>query len=185
MSKTIEKFAARLDEFIAQDPEQTKAEPDQEADREPNAPEPVARRESIGPEGVSLTNVADITNASSVTMKKRTLFSAAHNTMLDTTFASPAGVARKKNRFLSATQNGEDTMFLPPTSSTQASSTMMLDLTRKRRSEEVVGGGDDDDSDSEIEFKRPEKILRQDQVCPRPINNLIYGRELKTMSRLS
>lgn len=163
MSKTIEKFAARLDEFIAQDPEQTEAEPEQEPAREQNVPEVVERRESIGPEGISVTNVADITNASSVTVKKRTLFSAAHNTMLDTTFASPAGVVRKKSRFLSATQNGDDTIFMPPTSSTQASSTMM-DLTRKRRSEEVVGAGDDDDSDTEIEFKRPGKIPRQDQV---------------------
>jgi hypothetical protein len=50
VSKTIEKFAARLDDFIAQDPEHTKAE----ADEEPKAAEAAERRESIGPECISL-----------------------------------------------------------------------------------------------------------------------------------
>jgi hypothetical protein len=101
-----------------------------------------------------VNHLAEATNVGNLTTKKRTLFSAAQNTMLESSFISPAGVIRKKGRFNS--QNNETT-FLPPAFSTQASATMM-DLTRKRRSEGSLD--DDDDSDLEIEFKRPPKIIR-------------------------
>lgn len=83
--------------------------------------------------------------------------------MLDTTFASPAGVVRKKGRFTSLLP-AEDVTFMPQMFSSQASSTLrpvstssLMDLTSKRSGNDR---DEDEDSDPEIEFKRPQKIIR-------------------------
>ena len=163
--KSLEKFGSRLDEFIKQDPERNENQQEPEIGDDGNVE--VNRRESIvvGAENVSITNLpADQTSLANLT-RKRTLFSHVQNTMLDTSIASPAGFNRK-NRFFSSTHREVEPDFLPGSFSTQASSTILTDIsqgtssdaTRKRNP--PSSSHETDSSDSEVTFRRPEKISR-------------------------
>jgi hypothetical protein len=60
----------------------------------------------------------------------------------------------------------DNTSFLPPTSSTQVASATLL-FGAAKKTDDDLGSNVDDESDSEIEFKRPEKAVRKIQVFNR------------------
>ena len=120
------------------------------------------RRDSIGSiaasDRLSIGNLASISDQTTLGAgnKKRTLFSQTQNTLLDISMHGTPGVAKKNNRFLRAS---EQFVFSPPTASTQQPN----DATAN-----VVGPSSrgacrlSESSDSEVEFKRPNKIIRKD-----------------------
>lgn len=119
------------------------------------------RRESVGPEGISILGTQmEQTQPHNVT-RKRTLFSQTQNTLLDVSMASPAlGLRRRsKNRLVTSTQRSDEQLdFFPSSqnSSTQHNNVPSGDVTDAR-----TLGRISESSDSEIDFELPTKIIRR------------------------
>ena len=113
---------------------------------------------SLGSDRLSIGNLAPFSDQTTLGgNKKRTLFSQAQNTLLDISMhGSPATTARN-TRFL---RTSELFVFSPPVASTQQPNDASANVVPS--SSRGGAGRLSESSDSEVEFKRPNKISRTD-----------------------
>ena len=119
------------------------------------------RRESVGPEGISILGTQMEQTQPHNATRKRTLFSQTQNTLLDVSMASPAlGLRRRsKTRLVSSTQKTDEQLDFFPSSqnaSTQQNNVPSGDVIDTR-----ALGRISESSDSEIDFQLPPKMSRQ------------------------